>query len=647
MKIGRWFVWLSLLLSFGILSPASMQDGSTLTVEEQWQFGRGVIEDFNWHNEKLVFPATGKLWQVDPVSNQITSETTADFFPLLTSPEGSRIVTEGRSEMIVRDAQTGDIISRIPRVYVQSRPAWQPDSNILTTLGSEEVNPSEYRFFIELWDTDSGELSTITVGDYVDWIRDLKWQPGGNLLAIQFFSANTILIKDMDHPEQPEHELTTGFFFAWSPDGRKLAVAANLASTVTLWHTDTFEPIEVENPPYFAVTMAWNSDNTRLAGALPDSGVGVWNTNSGEFISYGVEAEVHSDRMVTQIMWQGDLLAALDRTQRLRVWDVSTGALIWDSTDHRFYDRAQGLSVTQNGEFIALVQRKGNEINIIDGSSGTLLQTLQTPSPTDVSDAVWSPSGDTLALEGRDILLWQFDQHRTPSLVRVDDAIYPEVSWSPDGVLAMTPHEPLEGTLNFVDGVTGEALSEIEQILGLMDVRWSPDGRYLALYVYYYNPPEEDPSGPRYQLYIRDMQDNTTTLITFSETNEYMVWPYQDFEWFPDSSGLIGYTVNGSLWRWSIDHKIEFLLPSLDRDLINSPPTFPFPISINQRGDLLAVSNVGTNYDIHILDAQTGSILYEFDALASGSFFFEWTADDVLIVYDGILHAYQVSRNDP
>ena len=37
---------------------------------------------------------------------------------------------------------------------------------------------------------------------------------------------------------------------------------------LSVWRTDTFEPITVANAPIFIVSLAWNSDSTRLAEDL-------------------------------------------------------------------------------------------------------------------------------------------------------------------------------------------------------------------------------------------------------------------------------------------------------------------------------------------------------------------------------------------
>jgi len=56
------------LLCLAFTLPASVQSQSSLSAQELWQYGRGVIYDFDWNEQSLVFPAGGGIWQVDPLS---------------------------------------------------------------------------------------------------------------------------------------------------------------------------------------------------------------------------------------------------------------------------------------------------------------------------------------------------------------------------------------------------------------------------------------------------------------------------------------------------------------------------------------------------------------------------------------------------
>lgn len=46
-----------------LIRLSSAQNHSNLSAQELWQYGRGVIYDFDWREQGLVFPAEGRTGQ--------------------------------------------------------------------------------------------------------------------------------------------------------------------------------------------------------------------------------------------------------------------------------------------------------------------------------------------------------------------------------------------------------------------------------------------------------------------------------------------------------------------------------------------------------------------------------------------------------
>lgn len=636
--INRRIMTLMGLLFYGVFTlSASAQSLSPLHAQQVWQYGRGVIYDFGWNEQNVVFPAGGKIWRVDPLSGETSTEEAADFFPLLTSPDGMRFVSQGRSEMLIQDTRTNTTITRIPRSYfARGAAAWRPNTNLLTTHGYNEENPPESRYFLELWDTHSAELVG-TIGGYANGIRDLSWHPEGNLLAVSEIGG-TIIIEDVAGGERI-HTLvtdTTSRSVAWSPDGTRLAATVG-SSPVHVWQADTFQPITSDNQPAFILTIAWNADSARLAGALPRSGVGVWNIDTGEFTLLGIEADDGIDRVVEHIAWQGNLLAALDRTQRLRVWNVDNHELVWDSSQHQFHSSVRGMAVSQDGALVALGYYNSRAVDILDGQTGALIQTLEAPHRLDISEMAWSPSGQQLAVASTTLYLWSFEPDAPATPIEVADVNY--VSWSPDGLLAVASTYHLSGEVRVINGQTGEQIEAREVPREVAFPRWSPNGRYIAMYRY--NSPSDDDTIPRYQIDIWDRQRDVTTTVNLPASDQYTMTPSQYFVWLPDSSGLMGYT-SGALWRWTIGAtEGEILVPHPDVDTTNQS----FPLSINASGNLLAVSNVTTEGQVHILDAASGRRRPLTEDILILRLPFSWGGDDMLFADDGVLRAYRIQFN--
>lgn len=605
-----------------LTSLSSVRGQAALSIQELWEYGRGPILDFNWSAQDLLLFTRSHIWQVNPVSGQPPVEAPVDYFPISTSLDGTRYVTQGQGDTLIRDTTTDAVIFRIPRSYYNI--AWQPRSGLLTTGGYDEDAPAERRYYLELWNTDSGELAA-TVGGYDRGVKAFDWHPDGALLAASLIKG-TIIIEDVTRSESV-HELSTSSTadtVVWSPDGTKLAATAPAHSPIDLWRTDTFEAITAANHPSFVVTVAWNADSARLAGALLGGGVGIWNTDTGELSTLGVEADDGTDRIVERLEWNGELLAAWDRTQRLRVWDVDDNTLIWDSTENQFHSILTHIAVSSNGERVALGYYNSREIPVLNGLTGTHQQSLRPPEAIDrIFDMAWSPSGERLAVSDGDLFIWSLESTDPIQVENVG-----AISWSPDGRLAVLPWG--SGELRLIDGQTGELLDTPE--IDVLSLRWSPDGRYLALRR---KSPDAE-SAVRYQMDVWEIQPNTLTTIDFSHTDSI---PGSHFGWLPDSSGLIGYTDNGALWRWDVGtEQAQIVAPAPSAD----PTNQPFWLSVNGRGDLLAVINPATDWHVHILDVETGARLAVIE-LAPGRRIFTWGGDDLLFVYDGILHAYRVT----
>lgn len=100
----------------------------------------------------------------------------------------------------------------------------------------------------------------------------------------------------------------------------------------------------------------------------------------------------------------------------------------------------------------------------------------------------------------------------------------------------------------------------------------------------------------------------------------------------------MGYA-SGALWRWNIGAtEGEILVPRPDIDTTNQA----FPLSINARGDLLAVSNLTTEGQVHIVDAASGRLRPLTEGISIMRLPFSWGGNDMLFVYDSVLHAYQI-----
>lgn len=319
--------------------------------------------------------------------------------------------------------------------------------------------------------------------------------------------------------------------------------------------------------------------------------------------------------------------------------------IISDTTpnvDPRF--NLENFAVSPDGRRIALGYRDNTQqIDIVDAQTGDLLQVLEAPMTLEIIDMEWDRSGERLAVGiPSEILMWNFVPASNPRLGRIDNVQTPRFSWSLDGQLAIASQDIsdetgyLDATLRIVDIAT---VGEVERLFisGVFSPYWSPNGRYIALFRINVLG-DEDLTQPTF-LDILDIRTQAIETIKFSnEPNSFLV-PSGPVVWLPDSSALMGFTIEGELWRWSVGSTMVDIVRSDPLEDSNRGNT----LNMNAQGNLLAVSNEETEYRVEIWDTETGESLLQLPTREDS--LFEWGADDMLYVYDGILHAYRVNRS--
>ncbi|MFP4321009.1 MAG: TolB family protein [Anaerolineales bacterium] len=176
-----------------------------------------------------------------------------------------------------------------------------------------------------------------------------------------------------------------------------------------------------------------------------------------------------------------------------------------------------------------------------------------TPRDFAISDAVWSPNGDALALiGGADEQLYRQDIGGerialTPPDVRVRGA-----SWSPDGqwiVYSGTgPEVRLTNSLYRIPAAGGEAQRVVDVVNVSGRPAWSPDGEWIAFTM------TDTLSGDQNIYMVRPTGHDLRALTSQPSIDRYPAWaPIVDFPWFGLSMlrlGLLGGLLAGlGLWR--------------------------------------------------------------------------------------------------
>jgi WD40 repeat protein len=347
-----------------------------------------------------------------------------------------------------------------------------PGTHLLARYGRDNSRPRE-AVYARLWEVASGReiLAFHRLGGYA--VSSLAWAPDGRRLAVLRFDLDSqaragdylveaVTVWDAATGKQlassPCPRLRPTFYresLAWSPDGRRLAVAGlrelkqgESEHLVLVYDTmSDKEPITLRGAGDWIQTLAFSPDSQRLAVTSeerrPDFQqrweTRVWNLSSGRLVCLiGGAADVWSPD--SRFLLGED--NAGSRSWRMTIWDAATGEMI--AALNFFHDKP-------------------------------------------FSGVAWSPDSRRLATGCFDtIKVWDlmpvlqaWALHKFPGY---------ELVWSPDGTrLALFRPKnpqgpPTDPVIALVDAATTrETLTLTDHAGGMVNaVDWSPDGRCVA-----------------------------------------------------------------------------------------------------------------------------------------------------------------------
>jgi WD40 repeat protein/DNA-binding SARP family transcriptional activator len=192
----------------------------------------------------------------------------------------------------------------------------------------------------------------------------------------------------------------------------------------------------------------------------------------------------------------GDLLVSTDDASTLKVWDVATGAevLSYTSPDGGQLRRA---AITPDGALVAGAwKNKDGRVRLIDIASGRVVREI----PVEWAGTVaFDPRGQRVAIK--------------------------------EG-----PETEGPGSVIVADVATGATVTELTDVaVGLQDVAWSPDGRWLAVSSF----------APEFGVY-----DATSGELAFTVTGHTA--PVMDLAWHPDATAMVSGSFDGTAKVWEL-----------------------------------------------------------------------------------------------
>jgi WD40 repeat protein/DNA-binding SARP family transcriptional activator/type II secretory pathway predicted ATPase ExeA len=311
----------------------------------------------------------------------------------LVSPNGHRIAATAFDDAVhILDAES-------PRHQILSFPvpggtyglAWSPDGTLLATGGPDGI--------ARVWEADSGKLLFDLVG-HTGLVGMLAFSPDGNRLITgggdgtarvwdvsregpaEWFTDAEPFLNSVSYRPDGSLLMTTGWNgdgFAWTWDlstGEKVrsypfaeqAAFANDGQTLVSGPFDprildvssgkVLQTMVVDPKDFGPNTTAYSLDGSLVAVGSVENTVTVWSASTGELTrKLGAPATIPEDSKDVAFSPEGELVATIGGRATLRVWDVASGAPVFDGQANSGQGRA--LAFSPNGTMLATAGTDG------------------------------------------------------------------------------------------------------------------------------------------------------------------------------------------------------------------------------------------------------------------------------------------------
>ena len=330
---------------------------------------------------------------------------------------------------------------------------------------------------IRVWDVATGQPVAPPTLDFAGSIMVAASTPDGALLATGNTQEPNIRLWDIDKLGQTD-PLRTGEVFARPPayllsmalnsDETRLA-AGSFTGQIYVWDTAT-RKMTVE--PFgdhegWVYSVAFSPDGRTLASASVDSTIRLWDTHTGESILPPLEGHTRTVKSVA-FSPDGTLLASGGDDATMRLWDAHTGELlsvnpgmlITRSTSLGLWDVTFSPDGTLVAGAAAVPEKKAVLWDVRDPTAPRVVARLPNNAIGGATSVAFSPDGKILAvgagLEGT-VLLWDVETRQPigAPIPAHQRTIWP-VAFSPDGTLLASGG--LDGAIRLIDAATGQLI---------------------------------------------------------------------------------------------------------------------------------------------------------------------------------------------
>jgi len=185
--------------------------------------------------------------------------------------------------------------------------------------------------------------------------------------------------------------------------------------------------------------VAWSPAGDRVAAAVWDRTVKVWDSASGELVAQGVGHQ--SDIWAVNWSPDGRFLASAASDRTVRAWDSGTGLIVHAIDAHA--DRATDVEWSPDGRLLASASADAT-VAIWTAGTWELRLRYQGHREFKVLYCVsWSPNGSLIASAGSDqvVRIWDPLTGRDVAELPFEEEYASDLAWSPDGAFLVSAHQ--------------------------------------------------------------------------------------------------------------------------------------------------------------------------------------------------------------